>query len=398
MKNRKVLISGVGVAGPCLAYWLSRYGFEPVLLERAPKLRSGGYIIDFWGLGFEIADKMGLVPALRHEGYRIEELRFEDARGRRTGGFDVRVFERLLQNRFVSILRSDLARLLYESLEGRVRTIFGDTVIRVEEEESDVRVTFEQAPTERFDLVIGAGGLHSPIRRLVFGPEDLYERYLGYYAASFSAEDYPHRDPRAYVSYAAPGRQVSRYSLRDGRTVFLLVFASDHRLRLEHHKFAAQVDLLRRLFGEDRWECPAMLNALESCTDLYFDPVSQIRMDAWSHGRVALVGDACFCPSLLAGQGSALAMLGAYILAGELKDAAGDHRVAFRNYEWLLRRFIEQKQRSAESFSRSFAPRTKFGIFARNRVTDFMSLPFIARFALGHLLTDSLCLPRYDFS
>lgn len=119
MKNRKVLISGTRVAGPCLAFWLARYGFEPVLIERAPKLRSGGYIIDFWGLGFDIAEKMGLLPALRREGYRIEELRFEDAYGCRTGGLNMRVFQQLLHNRFVSILRSDLAGLLYESLEGK---------------------------------------------------------------------------------------------------------------------------------------------------------------------------------------------------------------------------------------------------------------------------------------
>lgn len=191
--------------------------------------------------------------------------------------------------------------------------MFGDSAVGIEPEAEAVRVTFERAPAERFDLVMGAGGLHSPTRTLVFGPEEHYERYLGYYAASFSVANYPHGDPGAYVSYAAPGRQISRYSLRDGRTVFLLVFASERRLRLEHHSVAAQLDLLRRLFGEDRWECPAMLKVLDTRTDLYFDPVSQIRMDAWSHGRVALVGDA-------------------YIVAGELKKAAGDHQVAFRNY------------------------------------------------------------------
>ena len=178
--------------------------------------------------------------------------------------------------------------------------------------------------------------------------------------------------------------------------MFLFVFASDRRLQLEHQNVAAQIDLPRRLFGEDRWECPEILKALNSCTDLYFDPVSQIRMNTWSHGRVALVGDACFSPSLLAGQGSALAILGAYIVAGELKKAAGDYQVVFSNYERLLRRFIEKKQRAGESFARSIVPRTKFGLFARNRVMDCMSPPFATRLALGRLLTDSLHLPSYD--
>jgi 2-polyprenyl-6-methoxyphenol hydroxylase-like FAD-dependent oxidoreductase len=166
-----------------------------------------------------------------------------------------------------------------------------------------VRVSFERAAVEHFDLVIGAGGLHSSVRTLCFGPEDQYERYLGYYAASFSSANYRHREECAYVSYAAPGRQGSRYSLRDGRAVFLLVFASDRKLGLAHRNSAAQIDLLRRVFGEDRRECPAMLRALDTCSDFYFDPVSQIRMNAWSNDRVALVGDACSCPSLLAGQG-----------------------------------------------------------------------------------------------
>jgi 2-polyprenyl-6-methoxyphenol hydroxylase-like FAD-dependent oxidoreductase len=230
----------------------------------------------------------------------------------------------------------------------------------------------------------------------VFGPEERYENYLGYYAASFSVGHYAHGNPNAYVSFAAPGRQISRYLLRDDRTVFFLAFASEQKLPAAHHDIQAQMHWLRTLFGKEQWECPEILTALDSCTDLYFDPVSQIRMDAWSQGRVTLIGDACFCPSLLAGQGSALAMLAAYVVAGELKKAAGDHRVAFRNYELLLRDFIDKKQRAAERFSRSFAPNTKFGIFARNRVTDLMSLPIVARLALGPLLTDSLALPRYE--
>jgi 2-polyprenyl-6-methoxyphenol hydroxylase-like FAD-dependent oxidoreductase len=396
MSKQKVLISGAGVAGPCLAFWLLRYGFEPVLIEHAPTLRGGGYIVDFWGLGLDIAEKMGLLPALERVGYRIEEVRIEDAAGHRSGGFKVRAFRQVLRDRYLSIMRSDLAGLIYRSLEGRVRTLFGDTVTRIEQDDEAVHVRFAHAPSERFDLVVGAGGLHSPVRTLAFGPEERYENYLGYYAAAFSVERYPHRNPSAYVTLAAPGRQISRYSLRGDRTVFFVTFASDKKLPVAHRDVNAQMSLLRTMFGEGQWECPEILKALGTCTDLYFDPVSQIRMDAWSQGRVTLVGDACFCPSLLAGQGSALAMLAGYVLAGELKEAAGDHRVAFRNYELLLRDFIDKKQRAAERFSRSFVPNTKLGIFARNRVTDLMSLPVVARLFLGPLLTDSLALPCYD--
>jgi 2-polyprenyl-6-methoxyphenol hydroxylase-like FAD-dependent oxidoreductase len=395
LKNKRILICGVGIAGPTLAYWLRHYGFEPTLIERAPALRSGGYIIDFWGLGFRVAEKMGLLPRLSREGYVIDEVRIVDDRGKRSGGFRVRSLQPTVGG-YVSVLRSDLSRLIYEALGGKVRTIFGDTIRAIDQDSAGVRVSCEHAPAERFDLVIGAGGLHSPVRALVFGPEGRYEKYLGYYAASFSADIYPHQDQRAYVSYAAPGRQVSRYALRGGRTAFFFVFASDTKLPVGPHDTEAQKCVLREKFGEDGWECPEILEVLEATSDLYFDSVSQIRMERWSNGRVALVGDACFCPSLLAGQGSALAMAGAYILAGELKQSGGDYGAAFARYESAFHPLIARKQRAAERFAGAFAPKSRAGIFMRNQVTRLMALPFVAKLVMGRLLTDALVLPSYE--
>jgi 2-polyprenyl-6-methoxyphenol hydroxylase-like FAD-dependent oxidoreductase len=398
MKNRKILISGAGIAGPCLAYWLREHGFEPVLVERAPALRSGGYIIDFWGLGFEVAERMGLVPALRHEGYAIDEVRIVDEHGKRTGGFSARAVQTVIGGRYLSILRSDLARLLYNSLGGQVRTLFGDTIAALEQDGESVRVAFHYAPAERFDLVIGAGGLHSPVRSLVFGAEERFEKYLGYYVASFSVEGYPWRDPHAYLSFAAPGRQVSRYTLRNDRTAFFFVFAQDTRLPTGPHHVQTQKDVLREVFGQDKWECPAILEVLDDVDDLYFDAVSQIHMDTWVKNRVALIGDACFAPSLLAGQGAALAMTAGYILAGELKKADGDYRAGFHAYEQMLQPLMAKKQRAARSFAGSFAPRTSFGIHLRNHVTRLMTRPFIVKLFMGGLLTDPLTLPAYQLT
>lgn len=395
MRNRKILISGAGIAGPCLAYWLQRYGFEPVLIERAPGLRTGGYIIDFWGLGFEVADKMGLVPALRRDGYRIDEVRLVDAQGRRIGGFSARAFQNLVGERYLSILRGDLSRLIFDSLDKRTRTIFGDTITEIHQDSAGVTVALRVGAPERFDLVIGAGGLHSPVRRLVFGLPDWYERYLGYYVACFSAENYPWRDPHAYVTYTIPGMQVSRYALRDNRSVFMLAFASDMILPAGPHDLAAQKEILNRMFRCSGWECRDILRALEGCEELYFDTVTQIRMQSWQEGRVALVGDACFCPSLLAGQGSALAMAAAYILAGELAKADGDHRIAFPAYERMLQPLMARKQQAAERFARSFLPRTDLGIVVRNYATRLMNFPMVARFFMGSLLSDALTLPSY---
>ncbi|WP_412773431.1 FAD-binding domain [Nitrobacter sp.] len=395
MNNRKILISGAGIAGPSVAYWLRQYGFEPVLIERAPTLRTGGYLVDFWGLGFEVADRMGLLPALDGDAYDVDEVRIVDEHGRKAGGFSANAIRSVLGDRFLSILRSDLARLIYDSLHGEVRTMFGDTITAIEQDENGVRVSFRHAPAENFDLVIGAGGLHSPVREIVFGPEERFEKYLGYYTASFVVTGYPHRDSRAYVGYAPPGRQVSRYALRGDRTVFFFVFATEERLKIAPHDTLAQKQTLREVFGRDGWECPAILKALDDTDDLYFDSVSQIRMPSWTAGRVALVGDACSCPSLLAGQGTSLAMGAAYILAGELSKAEGDYRVAFKVYESMLQSVMAGKQRSAERFASSFAPKTRWGIFVRNQVTRLMALPFVAKLAMRGLLTDPLTLPRY---
>jgi 2-polyprenyl-6-methoxyphenol hydroxylase-like FAD-dependent oxidoreductase len=392
----RILISGAGIAGLSLAYWLLRHGFAPTLVERAAALRGGGYIIDFWGLGYEVAARMGLVPALHRVGYAIEELRIVDASGRRVGGFPFRILAPMLEGRYVSVLRGDLARVLFAAIDGRLRVIFGDSITALEEEREAVRVTFARAAAERFDLVIGADGLHSAVRRIAFGPAELFERQLGYDAAAFSVAGYARRDENVYVTYAAPGREVFRCSLREDRTVFFLILAGAGAAPASAREAGAQKAILRTAFGAAGWECQAILAAMERADDFYFDRVSQIYMDAWSRGRIALAGDACAGPSLLAGQGAALAMTAAYVLAGELKTAGGNHTLAFGRYEALLRQFITDKQRAAVGAARAYVPRTRLGIIFRNRVTRLMTLPPVARLAVGSLATDRLSLPDYD--
>jgi 2-polyprenyl-6-methoxyphenol hydroxylase-like FAD-dependent oxidoreductase len=393
-KNCKILICGAGVAGPCLAYWLQQFGFEPAIIERSSSLRTGGYIVDFWGLGFEVAEKMGLVTGLRQVGYQIDRVRIVNSRGRTTGGFSVEAFKDVLGDRYLSVLRSDLSRAIFDRLGTNVRTIFDNTISALRQTDDYVEVTYERGGSERFDLVVGAGGLHSPVRNLVFGPSEWFEHYLGYQVASFSTSGYGRNDPRAYITYSAPGLQVSRYSLRGGRTVFLLTFVAVRKLHLSDSQ--AQKLHLARVFGHAGWECKEMLGELDRCQDLYFDSVSQIHMNTWHKGRVALVGDASSCASLLAGQGSSLAMAGAYILAGELARAAGNHRVAFIAYERLLQPLMARKQRAAEKFARSFVPETRIGMVFRNQVTKLMSHPTIVRLAMGHLLRDGVTLPNYS--
>jgi 2-polyprenyl-6-methoxyphenol hydroxylase-like FAD-dependent oxidoreductase len=392
MRNARILISGAGIAGPALAHWLLRRGFTPMLVERAPSLRTGGYMIDFWGVGYEVAERMGLLPRLNELGYRIGEVAFVDRAGRRVSGFNADRLRRVLMGRFISLERGDLAKAIFDTVSDRIETVFDDCVQSVVAQGDELAVTFEHQAPRYFDLAIGADGLHSAVRRIAFGPERSFARHLGYWAASFIADDYPHRDEHAYVSRGRPGRQASRYALRGGRSAFLFVFVADGDTPPDD--MAARKALIADRFQDDGWELPEILARLEEAKELYFDTVSQIRMPQWSTGRVGLIGDAAFCPSLLAGEGAGLALAAAYVLAGELARAR-DFRQAFNAYEARLRDFIEPKQDSARKLARAFAPQTELGLVFRDMVLRAMALPPVARWTMRSLVEDKFTLPDY---
>ena len=243
--------------------------------------------------------------------------------------------------------------------------------------------------------MIGADGLHSSIRKLAFGPQSRFEKYLGYAVAAFETSGYRPRDEDVYLMYGKPGRMLGRFTLRDDRTLFLFVFAegrSDMPVTLQSKKA-----LLRDLYGHGGWECEKILSELEQADELYFDSVRQIRLPNWSNERVVLVGDAAFCVSLLAGQGSALAMIAAYVLAGELSGSGGQYRRAFASYENRLRSYIVAKQRGAERFAGAFAPKTAAGLYFRNMVIRAFAIPGLARFVIGKDIADLIELPNYPW-
>lgn len=390
-----VLVSGVGIAGPTLAYWLSVYGLKATLIERAPHLRTGGYALDFWGLGYDIAERMGILPGIRRDGYDVKELRLVNMSGKRIGGFNVDVFRVATNGRYVSIPRADLAKNIYRRVEGVCETIFGDSISSIKQDADGVDVAFEHAQPRRFDVVIGADGLHSVVRKLVFGNQDRFEKFLGYSVAAFETTGYPQRDEDVYISYTTPGKQVARFSMRNNRTLFLFVFVDEEGL-INPDDTKACKEALRSKFGNIGWECPQILAAMESCDELYFDRVSQIRMETWSRGRVGLIGDAAFCPSLLAGQGSALAMIAAYVLAGELGRPNTPTEEALKRYETQLHPFMLEKQKAAERLARSFTPRTRLGLSLRNQVTKAFSIPFFTKLLMGPGLLDRFNLPDYS--
>lgn len=390
MRKLRIVINGMGLAGPTLAYWLSRAGHEVLLVEEAPRLRTGGYIVDFWGIGYDIAERMGIIPEIRERGYQVREVRLVDREGRRRGGFDVSVFGRLTGDRFTSVRRSDISAAICRACAGRVETLFGDSIAALAPASDRVHVSFDHAPPQEADLVVGADGLHSRVRHLAFGPDAERIVPLGYHVGAFEAKGYQPREELAYLSHGTPGRQISRFSMRDDTTLFLFIFRDEWLAGTEDPKA-----LLHRVFAGTGWEWPRIAAALDGATDLYFDTVSQVRLPRWSTGRVALVGDAAACVSLMAGEGTGLAIAEAYILAGELLASAGDHVAAFARYEQRLMPLLRQKQRAAERFASAFAPRTATGIFLRNLVTNLMRIPLLADRLIGSGLRDPITVPSY---
>ena len=393
----RVLISGAGIAGPTLAYWLARYGAHPTLVEKAPGLRSGGYIIDFWGAGLDVAGRMGLLPTIRRKAYVVREVRAVDTNGSRLASVPAASFTGATAGGIISLPRGDLAASIFESLPSSVDTIFGDSVRSIQQRDSDVYVTFEQHEPGAFDLVVGADGLHSHIRELVFGPERRFERYLGMKVAAFEIEGYRPRDELVYVMYSQVGQQISRFAMKNDRTMFLFTFADDDSS--VPRDMCDSKALLRKRFAGRGWESSRILDALDAAPDLYFDRVSQVHMDPtdglWTNNRVTLLGDAASCVSLLGGQGSALAMAGAYILAGELHQARGGYKEAFENYQRLFGPFICKKQRAARRFAGAFAPRSRLALFVRDRLFQLMSIRWVASVVAGRGFRDKIVLPEY---
>jgi 2-polyprenyl-6-methoxyphenol hydroxylase-like FAD-dependent oxidoreductase len=386
----RIAINGIGVAGPTLAYWLRQAGHDPVLFEKAPALRSGGYMIDFWGLGYEIAERMGILPILRERCYLMERMSIVDARGREQTALDLSLLRERLQGRFISLARSDLSLALFGACEG-IEARFGLSIAELEPRAGGVLARLSDGREELFDLVVGADGLHSRIREIAFGPEARFEKPLDCHVAAFRLAGYPRRDERTYVSHTRPGRHAARVSLRNDETLILFVCRSDRIAAAPDG--SSEKELLQRAFGDMGWEVPDFLVRMNDVDDIYLDRVSQIRLPSWFSGRVALIGDAAACPSLLAGEGTGLGMLEAYILADEVDRAEGDFARAFAAYDGRLRAFIEGKQDAALRFRGFFAPRTALSLLLRNLAIRAMSIPFVAERLLAPSLDEGLTLP-----
>lgn len=391
----KVAINGAGIAGTALAYWLSRLGHEVLLVERAPGVRAGGFVINLWGIGYDALERMGLLPGLLELQHHADELRMVDRSGRTRGGYHSSVLSRLANGRMATLARSDIAAAIHGSLDGRVEMLFGDSIATIDDDGTRVRVGFEHSAPREVDLVIGADGLHSRVRQLVFGPDARFEYPMGCHVASFEVAGYRPREGNAYVAYTAPGRYVARFPMRDDRMLFFVLLRDEHlegRVPTDH---LGRKTALTDALADIGWESDAILSAVGQADDIYFDSISQIRMDAWAKGKVALIGDAAACPSLIAGEGAGFALAEAYVLAGELHRHGGDSGAAIARYQARLQAVVARKQKRAESLTASFVPRTALGIRVRDCATLLMRLPVFPRILMGRYFHDEMTLPEY---
>jgi 2-polyprenyl-6-methoxyphenol hydroxylase-like FAD-dependent oxidoreductase len=356
MRNKNILISGASVAGPALAYWLSRYGFNPSVVERAPAVRPGGYAVDFRGAAMNALERMGIIDEIRKLETRTGAITIVDKTNRKIASMPDGFTSGELE-----IMRGDLAGVLYAATRDRAEYIFDDSILAIRDDEDGAEVTFSRSEPRRFDLVVGADGLHSNVRALAFGEESRFIHHLGYYVAIFTTPNFMNLD-HSGLYYGTLGKKVGIFSAREnteGKASFF--FASDP-LEYERRDIVRQKQILADKFAGELWQVPRLLRMMEDAPDFYFDSVSQIRMERWSAGRSVLLGDAAHCASPLSGMGTSMAIVGAYILAGELKEANGDYTVAFAHYETRMRDFVTRCQKLVEGAD-WFVPCTRFKLW-----------------------------------
>jgi 2-polyprenyl-6-methoxyphenol hydroxylase-like FAD-dependent oxidoreductase len=368
VREKSILVSGASIAGPALATWLDRYGFDVTVVERAPGVRSGGYPIDVRGTAVDVIERMGLGRKLHAAHIAAREVAFVDAQGRTLGAippYDLSGNDA----RDVELLRGALTTMLYDATKsGATRYRFNDSIDALVDDGTGVDVRFKSGERGRYDAILAADGVHSHTRELAFGPEAPFRRYLGYWFNIFSMpNDFGVSHGAKF--YSVPGRTAGVLAVRDSKEVFAaLMFTEDAPPSDEPRDAAEQYRRTGAAFSAGGWEVPRLLEAMKSAKDLYFDSVSQIRMPRWSAGRVALVGDAAYAPSFLSGQGTSMALVGAYVLAGELASH-DDPAAAFAAYERITRPFMEANQGLATRDTGSLLlPRTQAAIDARNEL------------------------------
>ncbi|MGC4937013.1 FAD-dependent monooxygenase [Kribbella sp. DT2] len=367
-----ILISGASVAGPALAYWLQRFGHSVTVIEKAPAPRPGGYAVDFRGASLEVLDRMGLLAAVEARATRMGGMDYVNESGRTVARTSPTAFSGELE-----ILRGDLVEILYDATRDGVEYVFGDSITRLTEDADGVLAEFEHGAPRRFDLVVGADGLHSTVRRLAFGPEQSFRHDLGYAVSVVTVPNHLDLDHTGRL-LSLPGKTVGAYSAHENteaKALFYFATEATEGPAVDRRDTAAQRQLVEDTFAGIGWEVPRLLSELRTADDFYFDSISQIKLDSYSRGRVALVGDAGYCASPLSGMGTSLGIVGAYVPAGELHTAKGDYTRALAAYDELMRPFVAACQKQAVDGARWFIPGSRAFLALRN--LTFRLMPYL---------------------
>jgi 2-polyprenyl-6-methoxyphenol hydroxylase-like FAD-dependent oxidoreductase len=397
----RVLVSGASIAGPVLAYWLSRRGFDVTVVERAPALRkTGGHAVDLFRPAMDISEHMGVIDRVLEHATGTKRLLIYRSGAPRPADIDYVKLLGAVSDRHVEIMRDDLSEIYYEAGRNDIEYLFSDEVTAITDEGD---VTFAHTSPRRYDVVVGADGLHSGVRRLVFGDEEAGRTdFLGAFLSVVSVPKTLARDGES-TGFVDADRLAMIYTadhLDDARAVFM--FRPVVPVQYDHRDVVAQKTLLHNRFAGLAPEVDRWLDELDRTPAFYFDAITQLRLTTWSRGRVTLVGDAGYCPGPAVGGSTSLAVLGAYVLAGEMERAGGDYAAAFAAYERVMSEPVIASRVLARTMAKSILPASALGVralVAAARLVSLLPAPITTAVARlnnkGIRLYDSMQVPNY---
>ncbi|WP_028782247.1 FAD-dependent monooxygenase [Thalassobacillus devorans] len=375
----EVLIVGAGIAGLTLADQLEQQGYSVLMVEQAPGPRTEGYMMDFFGAGYDVAERIGLLPDLESIHYPIESLNTIRPDGTTKYSLRYKDVRALLNNRHYNFMRGDLERVLLERVKDRIQIRYRTTVTSIKQDNSMVHVELSDETTVDVNLLVGADGIRSKVRSMAFGEPDQFIRFMGYNTAAFTfPRTSAFKSVYSFDNLAKPKRQVTLYPIAENRMAAFFLFNKERasgRITREQ-----AIEELYARYGDMEWVVPDVLREANNASDFYYDDVSQVEMSRWVKGRIALVGDACQCVSLVAGQGASLAMAGAYTLAYCLRKSKGNLIRGLADYEEIMVPQVTKVQSSARKFASFYFPETRSQLYVRDLIMRVSVLPVIRNF------------------